>query len=75
MSDSEERNDESELSGLLCVLHCPQCGEPVEQLHEGYCEDCCNQNQAELDRHNAEYDHWNRMDDERREEAIRRGYT
>jgi hypothetical protein len=44
-------------------------------LHEGYCEECCNQNQAELDRHNAEYDHWNRMDNERREEAIRRGYT
>lgn len=58
-----------------CVLHCPQCGEPVDQLHEGYCEECCNQNQAELDRFNAEYDHWNRMDDERREEAIRRGYT
>jgi len=56
-------------------LHCPQCGEPMEELHEGYCEECCRQNQMELDRHNAEYDHWNRQDAERRDEAIRRGYT
>lgn len=60
---------------VMCNLHCPQCGDPTKELHEGYCEECCQQNQIELDKHNAEYDHWNRMDDERREEAIRRGYT
>jgi len=54
---------------------CPQCGEVAEELHEGYCEDCCNQNQAQLDRHNEEYAHWHRLDDEMRDEAIRRGYT
>ena len=54
---------------------CPQCGDSVDRSNEGYCECCWNQNQLELDRHNAEYDHWNRMDNERREEAIRRGYT
>jgi glutaredoxin-related protein len=53
---------------------CPQCATVVEQLHEGYCEQCCNENQAALDRHNFEYDYWNRMDNERREEAIRRAY-
>ena len=37
---------------------CPQCGLETEQLHEGYCEECCRQNQEALDRHNAEYDHW-----------------
>ena len=56
-------------------INCPQCGDSVDRLHEGYCESCCNQNQMELDKHNAEYDHWSRMDNERREEAIRRGYT
>ena len=60
---------------IMCDLHCPQCGEPTEELHEGYCEECCNENQAAIYKHNAEYDHWNRMDDDRREEAIRRGYT
>jgi len=55
-------------------LNCPQCGEPTDQLHEGYCEECCNQNQAELDRHNHEYDHWSRLDNERREDLIKRNY-
>ncbi|MCW8988353.1 MAG: hypothetical protein OQK75_11870 [Gammaproteobacteria bacterium] len=53
-------------------LYCPQCGERTEQLHEGYCEECCNENQVALDKHNAEYDHWNRLDSERREEEIKR---
>ena len=53
---------------------CPQCAALTSELHEGYCEQCCYENQAALDRHNAEYDHWNRMDNERREEAIRRAY-
>ncbi|MHC4215058.1 MAG: hypothetical protein ACYSWP_16990 [Planctomycetota bacterium] len=55
-------------------ISCPQCGDAVDRLHEGYCEECCNENQAALDRHNAEYDYWQRLDDERRDEAIRRGY-
>ncbi len=54
---------------------CSQCGEIAITLHEGYCEYCCNHNQEELDRYNAEYAHWQRMDDERCDEAIRRGYT
>lgn len=56
-------------------IDCPQCGDSVSQLHEGYCGDCCNENQRQLDQHNYEYEHWQRMDDERREELIRRGYT
>lgn len=55
--------------------YCPQCGTETEQLHEGYCKECCYDNQINLDRHNAEYDYWSRMDDVRREEAIRRGYA
>lgn len=59
----------------MCELHCPQCGESAEELHEGYCKECCNENQEVLDRHNAEHDRWERMDNERREEAIRFGCT
>ncbi len=59
----------------MCDLYCTQCGDPTKEFHEGYCKECCNQNQQELDRHNWEYDNWNKMDDECREEAIKRGYT
>ena len=54
---------------------CQQCGEIAIELHEGYCEDCSNQNQTELDKHNKEYANWQRMDDVQRDEAIKRGYT
>lgn len=56
-------------------LYCPQCGESVDKLHEGYCEACCNVNQTALDRHNAEFDYWNKMDNKRREEIIKRSYN
>lgn len=50
---------------------CPQCGEPTTRLHEGCCEDCCRENQRRLDEHNAELDHWARLNTLQREEAIR----
>lgn len=50
---------------------CPQCGEQTSELYEGYCEECCAENQLQLDRHICEYDHWNRLDSERRERAIK----
>ena len=53
---------------------CPQCGEPTLQFYEGYCEQCCLENQAALDKHNADYDYWTRLDNERREELIRQSY-
>ena len=70
--------DQYIMSGLISIpnkqLYCPQCGEPTNELHEGFCEECYQQNQVELDLHNAEYDHWNRMSFEEREEAIKRSY-
>lgn len=54
------------------MYDCPQCGEPTPQLHEGYCRECRDDNQAALDRHNAEYDRWQSMTDEQRELAIAR---
>lgn len=50
---------------------CTQCGTLTLRFSEGVCEDCCHQNQRELDEHNAAYDHWARMSGPEREEAIR----
>lgn len=50
---------------------CPQCGEPTETLHEGYCEECRDERQAALDLHNAQYDRWQRMTDAERDREIR----
>ena len=52
-------------------MNCPQCGEETEVFFEGYCEDCCRENQWYLDQHIAEQEHWDRLDNERREELIR----
>lgn len=55
---------------------CPQCGEPTERLHDGYCAECCAEccaeNQRALDLHNAEVDHWHSLSDAERGDAIRR---
>lgn len=53
-------------------MTCPQCGEPTETLHEGYCADCCTGNQARLDAHNAQFDAWEKMTDQERAESIQR---
>ena len=53
-------------------LDCPQCGEPTDQFYEGYCETCCEQNQRELDEHNASYDRWHGLSDEQRDLEIKR---
>ena len=50
---------------------CPQCGEPTQELHEGYCAECCSDNQRRLDQHNAEHDRWQRMTDAQRDAAIK----
>ena len=60
---------------VMCDLQCPQCGEPTEQLHEGYCEECCNQNQYDLDCFNARHDWWNGLTRKQKDEAIKRCYT
>ncbi len=51
---------------------CSQCGEIAISLHEGYCEKCCNQNQTELNEYNFQYDRWTSLDDDKRNEEIRR---
>ena len=51
---------------------CPQCGEPTETIHEGYCAECCADNQAALDQHNAAFVAWQNMTDVQRDKAIRR---
>jgi ribosomal protein L37E len=50
---------------------CPQCGEDTPDLHEGYCRECCDDNQRRLDRHNAEHDAWQAKTSAERDAAIR----
>lgn len=54
------------------MYDCPQCGEATERMHEGYCEPCCQENQAALDLHNATYDRWQSMTNAERDDEIRR---
>ena len=51
---------------------CPQCGDPVPELYEGYCELCCRENQTALDRHIAEYEIWHGMTISERDAAVMR---
>lgn len=53
-------------------LACPQCGEDTPTLHEGYCADCCSDNQRTLDLHNYAVDRWAALTDQQREDEIRR---
>lgn len=69
------RNDPCVEFDVEPLFHCPQCLENSTadelQQNEGYCRSCCQQNQGELDRHNAEFDRWERMTVGQREAAIR----
>ncbi|MCA9340431.1 MAG: hypothetical protein KDA17_05945 [Candidatus Saccharibacteria bacterium] len=53
------------------LLHCPQCGEYVEGLVEGYCQECTNNNYSELFEHNWQQERWARMNEQEREHEIR----
>lgn len=50
---------------------CPQCAEPTETLHEGYCADCCDGNQSALDAHNSQHDRWQILSDSDRAAEIK----
>jgi len=55
-------------------LICPQCGEATDALHEGYCAECCADNQMGLDQHNARCDWWGNMTDSERHAVMRRAF-
>jgi len=50
---------------------CPQCGCTCKYLVEGYCRVCQEQNQQELDLHNAEYDQWNKLSETEKNRRIK----
>jgi transcription elongation factor Elf1 len=52
------------------MFDCPRCGEETATLHEGFCLECCQQGQAELDQHNAQFDRWESLTDAQREAEI-----
>lgn len=53
------------------VFNCPQCGQETETLHEGYCEECRDQRQRELNEHNASIDFWDSLSDKEKDFYIR----
>jgi hypothetical protein len=52
---------------------CYGCGEDYEAdtFIEGWCSDCFEARQAELDWHNAQYNAWKGMTDAQRDKAIK----
>jgi hypothetical protein len=61
-------------ANIMCKFNCPQCGEETPALHEGYCLQCCSDNQASLDSHNFQLDRWNSMNDSQRDAEIKNSY-
>lgn len=55
-------------------FHCPQCGDHIDTLHEGCCEQCCTGNQAALDDHNHQHDRWARLSGTDRDAEIKRAH-
>lgn len=53
------------------MFYCPQCEGDTEQLHEGYCQSCRDENQNNLDRHNFEFDYWETLTDKERDNKIK----
>jgi hypothetical protein len=53
------------------IFYCPQCSYETPELYEGYCKDCCVENQRALDEYNFQRDFWNHLTDEERKESIR----
>lgn len=51
-------------------LHCPQCGEECEELVEGYCQECANDNYNEIFAHNYQQERWARMNEQERQDEI-----
>ena len=51
-------------------LYCPNCGEGVRELHEGYCKYCLGERQRELNYYNFTFDRWANLTDEQRKIEI-----
>jgi hypothetical protein len=55
----------------MSEFHCPQCGCTVDRLNEGYCDDCHDIRQTELNEHNARFDFWEKLTDRGRDYYIK----
>ncbi len=58
-------------SDLIIEFVCPQCGFEVENLVEGYCEECKEDRQRQLNEHIARFDFWENCTDKERDFYIR----
>lgn len=50
---------------------CPQCGEDADQLCEGYCAECHEENYYRIMLHHAAQERWDRMTDAQKDREIR----
>jgi len=55
----------------LTLFICKQCASETETLNEGHCEDCRVENQNRLDRHNFEFDAWEKLSSNERKSRIK----
>lgn len=53
---------------------CSDCGEPTEVFVEGYCAECHEKRQQQLDAHHARFARWSRLTPAQREQEIRDAY-
>lgn len=54
----------------ISELSCPQCGEDCEDLIEGYCQECTDQNYNELQAHEAQERWWNSLSEEEKKRQV-----
>lgn len=52
-------------------MNCPQCEKQTDEIPEGVCSECQEQNQSVLDQHIAELDHWEMLTPAQRQASIR----
>jgi len=51
-------------------IYCPQCGEEAEDLVEGYCQECTDQNYSELFDHQHRFDEWQKLSEKEKDRRI-----
>jgi hypothetical protein len=52
--------------------YCTECGLETEEFVEGYCRECHEYRQGQLDLHNARYERWRKLTPKQQWEEIRR---
>jgi predicted amidophosphoribosyltransferase len=70
-TETEAKKDEQSESDLKQLLYCTSCGYDVDELIQGYCEECAKERQRELNEFNHRFEWWESLSDEEREAQIK----